>query len=282
MEVNTMTIDIGLSTWSLHRHMGPMKQQIITDIGERHEWTENYPEDVSLIDFAGFVRKEYGLTRLELIQMSFPSAEATYLERLRSAVETAGATVENVPIDVGDICEPDPNRRASYIREIEKWMDAAAAIGSRAVRVNTGPARHGSDALALAVESCRRLVNHAENLGLNVLIENHGGISNDPEMLTQLIKAVGSERMGACPDFGGFEEAIRYDALEQIMPLAKLVHAKSYAFDDNGEETTIDYGRCMQIVKSSGFKGVLSIEYEGEGDQFQGIRKTQELISRHL
>jgi sugar phosphate isomerase/epimerase len=277
-----MTIDIGLSTWSLHRHMGSMRRQISTDSGEKHEWTMDYPEDVSLIDFAGFVRKEYGLTRLELIQMLFPSTEPTYLERLHGAVEAAGAVVENVPIDVGDICEPDPEKRAAHIREIEMWMDVAAAIGSRAVRVNTGPARESSDALALAVKSCRHLVRRAEKLGLNLLIENHGGISSDPEMLTQLIKAVSSERMGACPDFGGFAEVVRYDALEKIMPLAKLVHAKSYAFDEKGEETTIDYARCMQLVKSSGFSGVLSIEYEGEGDQFEGIRKTKELIIRHL
>jgi sugar phosphate isomerase/epimerase len=282
MEVRIMTIEIGLSTWSLRRHMGPMKQQLVTDLGEKHEWAMDYPEEVSLIDFAGFVRREYDLTSLELIQMSFPSTEPAYLERLRAAIEAAGATVENVPIDVGDICEPDPERRAAYIGEIKKWMDTAAAIGSRAVRVNTGPEREGSDALALAVESCRHLVDHAEKLGLSVLIENHGGISDDPEMLARLIEDVSTEWMGACPDFGGFEEAVRYEGLEKLMPLAKLVHAKSYAFDESGEETTIDYARCMKIIKSIGFSGVLSIEYEGEEDQFEGIRKTKELITRYL
>ena len=222
-----MAIEIGLSTWSLRRHMGPMKQQIVTDLGEKHEWTLDYPDEVSLVDFAGFVGREYGLTSLELIHMSFPSTESAYLERLRAAVEAAGATVENVPIDVGDICEPDPEKRATYIREIKMWMVAAAAIGSRAIRVNTGPAREGSDALALAVESCTHLVDHAGNLGLSVLIENHGGISDDPEMLTRLIEDVSTERMGACPDFGGFEESVRYEGLEKLMPLAKLVHAKS-------------------------------------------------------
>ncbi len=277
-----MTIEIGLSTWSLHRHMGPIKRQVVTDTGEKHEWTEEYPEDVSLLDFAGFARKEYGLTHLELIQMSFPSTEASYLKKLRSAVEAAEAVIENVPIDVGDICELAPERRAEHVRNIKSWMDVAAAIGSRAVRVNTGPSREGSDALALAVESCKRLAEHADKLGLNVLIENHGGISSDPQLLKQLIESVSTERMGACPDFGGFDEAIRYDGLQKIMPLAKLVHAKSYAFDEHGEETAIDYARCMQIVKNSGFSGVLSIEYEGDGNASEGIKKTKELILRHL
>lgn len=277
-----MAIEIGLSTWSLRRHMGPMKQELVTDLGDRHEWTMDYPEDVSLVEFAAFAQRECGISHLELTQTSFPSTEPAYLERLRAAVEAAGATVENVPIDVGDVCEPDPDRRAEHIRAIKTWMDAAAAVGSRAVRVNTGPERKGSDALALAIESYGRLVDHAEKLGMRVLIENHGGISDNPEMMARLIEEVSVDRLGACPDFGNFDEAVRYEGLEKLMPLAKLVHAKSYAFDESGEETTIDYARCMRIIKASGFSGVLSIEYEGEEDQFEGIRKTKELINRYL
>ncbi len=277
-----MPIEIGLSTWSLRRHMGSMKQQVVTYAGEKHEWTMEYPEDVSLVGFAGFAKNRYGISHVELTQISFPSTEPSYLEDLRSAVEAEGSIIQNVPIDVGNICEPDAKMREESIAEIKGWMDAAAAIGSRAVRVNTGPSREGSDPLPLAVESYRRLVDYAEKLDLFMLIENHGGISADADAIVEMISAVSNERFGACPDFGNFAPSVRYDALEKIMPFAKLVHAKSYNFGENGEETSIDYGRCMDIIRRSGFEGVLSIEYEGEDDQFEGIGKTKELILKHL
>lgn len=277
-----MSIEIGLSTWSLRFHMGPLQQDVVTDLGEKHEWTIDYPEDVSLIEFAGVAGKEFSLSQLELTQISFPSTDPSYLEELRSAVEAEGATIQNVPIDVGNICEPDATARANDMIEIKKWMDVAAEIGSHAVRVNTGEQHEGSDALALAVESYKDLVEYAEELGLFVLIENHGGFSADPDMIAKIIESVSSERLFACPDFGGFDDAIVYEGLEKLMPFAKLVHAKSYSFDENGEETRFDYKRCMEIIKRSGFDGVLSIEYEGEDDQYEGIRKTKELILRYL
>jgi sugar phosphate isomerase/epimerase len=277
-----MAIEMALSTWSLRRHMGPMKQQVVTDLGETHEWTTDYPEDVSLIDFALFARSEYAISRLELTQVAFPSTEPSYLEELRKSAEAQGATIQNIPIDVGHICEPDAKLRNEHISEIKGWMDAAAAIGSLAVRVNTGPEREGSDALSLAVESYALLTEYAEGLGLDVLIENHGGLSANPDMMIKIIESVSSDRLGACPDFGNFDESVRYEALEKLMPFAKLVHAKSYAFDERGEETQIDYARCMEIIKRSGFDGPLSIEFEGDGDQYEGIRKTKELISRYL
>ena len=277
-----MSIEIGLSTWSLNRHMGPVKEEMVTDLGEKHEWTMHYPEDVSLVGFAGFAKKEYAISHLELTQMCFPSTEPSYLEELKNATEAEGAIIENIPIDVGYICEPDAGIRAEHIREIKKWIDVAATVGSRAVRVNTGPAHEGTDALSLAIESYAHLTEYAGGLGMDVLIENHGGVSNDPDMIARIIDAVGNERLGACPDFGGFDNAVLYQALEKIMPFAKVVHAKSYSFDEEGEETRIDYKRCLEIIKRSGFDGVMSIEYEGEADQYKGVRKTKELIIKHL
>lgn len=277
-----MPIEIGLSTWSLNHHMGPVKLEAVTELGEKHEWTMDYPEDVSLVGFAGFAKKEYAISHLELTQMCFPSTEPSYLEQLKNAAEAEGSIIQNIPIDVGYICEPDANIRNEHIREIRKWMDVAAAVGSRAVRVNTGPEHEGSDALSLAIESYKHLTEYAGELGMDVLIENHGGVSHDPDMIAKIIDAVSSERLGACPDFGGFDNAVLYQALEKIMPFAKVVHAKSYSFDEEGEEMRIDYRRCLEIIKRSGFDGVLSIEYEGEEDQYEGVRKTKELILRYL
>jgi sugar phosphate isomerase/epimerase len=262
--------------------MGPVKQEAVTDVGEKHEWTMDYPQDISLVGFADFAKKEYAISHLELTQMCFPSTDPSYLEELKNAAEAEGATIQNIPIDVGYICEPDENIRSGHIREIKKWIDVAAAVGSRAVRVNTGPEHEGSDALSLAIESYRHLTEYAGELGMDVLIENHGGVSHDPDMVVRIIDAVSNERFGACPDFGGFDDAVLYQALERIMPFAKVVHAKSYSFDEEGEETRIDYGRCLDIIKASGFDGVMSIEYEGEDDQYEGVRKTKELILKYL
>jgi sugar phosphate isomerase/epimerase len=100
--------------------------------------------------------------------------------------------------------------------------------------------------------------------------------------VVEIIHQVESPRIGTCPDFGNFTEAQdRYEGLQILAPDAKHVHAKSYHFNDDGEETTIDFARCLKILREVSYEGAISVEFEGEGDQQVGSRKTRELISHH-
>jgi hypothetical protein len=77
------------------------------------------------------------------------------------------------------------------------------------------------------------------------------------------------------------EEYDRYQGVEELMPFAKAVSAKSYDFDAAGNETTIDFQRMVRIVKKSGYKGFLGIEYEGSRlSEAEGIKATKKLLER--
>jgi sugar phosphate isomerase/epimerase len=140
------------------------------------------------------------------------------------------------------------------------------------------------------------LTSYAAKVGINVIVENHGGLSSDGKWLAGVIKEVNMPSCGTLPDFGNFclknvqddtghwscvEEYDRYQGVEELMPFAKAVSAKSYDFDASGNETTIDFQRMIGIVKKAGYKGYLGIEYEGNRlPEYEGIKATKELLER--
>lgn len=109
---------------------------------------------------------------------------------------------------------------------------------------------------------------------------HHGGPSADPDNIVRIVKAVGSDNFSTCPDFGNFASHIRYEGLAKISSYALLAHAKTYKFDERGEETSIDIKKCVDILKKAGFQGYLSIEYEGEDDEYEGVKKTIALLKK--
>jgi sugar phosphate isomerase/epimerase len=137
--------------------------------------------------------------------------------------------------------------------------------------------------IARAADALRRLLPAAESLARSLAIENHWGISARPQNITRLVKELNSSHLGTCPDIGNFPRDVdTYDGLRLLAPRARVAHAKSIDFDENGEERTIDYGRCLGILRDSGFDGPWTVEYLGGGDEVEGCRRTRELIRRHL
>ncbi len=114
-----------------------------------------------------------------------------------------------------------------------------------------------------------------------MIVENHWGNSSDPDWLLPVIKEVNKPNCGVLPDFGNFDKADRYVAVEKMMPYAKGVSAKSHDFDVSGNETGIDYVKMLEIVKRSGYNSYIGIEYEGERlSEEDGIKATIKLIQR--
>jgi len=277
-----MSYTLAVSTWSFHKHMGALHATELDEHGQhrfiaRHE----FPQDITLLDFPGFARERYGLRAVELCQMHFLASDKAYLDDLRGRIAEAGSQVVNVPIDVGNISEPDPKVRRHDLENIKKWMEAAAYIGSPCARVNSGRQPEGQEDIGLTIASYSELAEHAGKLGITLLLENHGGLSADPNNIIKLVEGVGSERFRLCPDFGNFDESIRYRALEMMFPYAVMTHAKTFEFDAQGREVRYDLDRCMKMLAASGYRGPLSIEFEGPGDQYEGVAKSVELLSRY-
>ena len=117
---------------------------------------------------------------------------------------------------------------------------------------------------------------------LNVIVENHGGLSSNGKWLRSVIQKVDLPNCGTLPDFGNFPpETDRYEAVEMLMPYAKAVSAKSYDFNDTGDETQIDYYKMMKIVLDAGYHGYVGIEYEGNRlSENDGILATKRLLEK--
>ena len=144
-----------------------------------------------------------------------------------------------------------------------------------------------TEARALAADGLRQLCEVADPYGLNVIVENHGGLSSNGAWLSGVMKQAAHPRVGTLPDFGNFrikdgEEYDRYTGTAELMPFARGVSAKSYDFDEKtGDEVRMDYRRLLKIVLDADYHGRVGIEYEGSKlSEPEGIRATKRLLEK--
>ncbi|MBZ0257987.1 TIM barrel protein [bacterium] len=207
-----------------------------------------------------------GATGLELVNQFFASPMETYLNQLKKAANDEGIKILLIMCDgEGSMYSPEFRERKQAVINHRKWLDIAAVLGCHSIRCNAG---HGNvpaeEAMKCAADSFYELSQYAKQYGLNVIIENHGGISSDAKWLTGLMKMVGEDNFGTLPDFGNFPpDYDKYMAVEMMMPYAKAVSAKCHEFGPDGKEVNIDYARMMQIVFNAGYHGYVGVEYEG-------------------
>lgn len=256
-------MQLAVSSWSLRSH-----------IDNTPPWLGGPKADDAfpVREFPRYVKDTFGVGAVEICEMHVPRPDARSLDPIREGLASSGVRLVNMPIDLGDISQPDATKREHDLKLIEFWLDVAACLGSPAARVNSG-----SGDLDTAIESYRRLAAYGEKVGVRLVLENHGGLSGDLGNLERML-AEGGPNFGSCPDFGNFPEEQRYDGLALMAPRAVIAHAKTYDFGPNGAFTDFDFGRCLRIVKDAGYDDYLSVEFEGRGPQPQGVRQTIDLI----
>ena len=231
--------------------------------------------NVPINDFPKYAKETFGLDAVEICQFHILRNDSIGLQALKDAIAAAGVSLVSMPIDRGHISQPDERKREYDLRIIELWLDAAAFLGAPIARVNSGDGD-----LQTAIASYTRLTAYGKKVGVQVVMENHGGLSARPDSNAALLDAVPA--LGTAPDWGNFSEAERYDFLAQMAPRAAIVHAKTLDFDPDGQMTKFDIARCAQIVKSSGYSGPYSVEFEGHGDQIDGVRRSIQLLRELL
>lgn len=258
---------ISLAGWSLHRRF--------------------YRQDdaqLKMLDFPRLAREEFGIGAVELNSPFFASRDEAYLKELKSVADGEGVRLLNIAIDSeGDLCAEDPRTRALAVSNHARWFIVAATLGCDCIRANTGG--YGRpitpELLDLCTDSFRRLAGIGEVYGVAIVIENHGGISANPDNVVHIMESV-KENIGTMPDFGNVAAEIRYEAMEKMAPYAKAVHAKMHEFDEYGQEKHIDIGRCVKILKDTGYDGFFGIEYEGGGDDHEGVLKAKALLEKYV
>lgn len=231
-----------------------------------------------------------GITMLDPTYPMMPLHDAAKRKAFLQSVKDAGCTIRTVMVGKeGDLAAPDTEARKQAVESHKKWFDIVKEMGAIAFRANTGgpTEHHTAEDVKRSAESFVQLATWAEEAGISVMIENHGGISGDPDAVVEIIKASGG-RVRTAPDFGNFGPSIRYEGLAKLMPYAIAVHAKLFEFDAQGEEVRFDLPRCMQIVKDAKWSGPMSIEFEGPvgaagqcADEWDGIGKSKALLKRY-
>ncbi len=257
------------------------------------EWSLNrmlFDNEMTNLDFPVFARKEFDIDVVEYVNQFWmdKAEDSAYLAQLKRRCEDNGVQSGLIMCDrEGNLGDPDAALRGTAVENHYKWVTAAAYLGCHSVRVNAASAGTWEEQAALAADGLARLGEFAAQHGLNVIVENHGGLSSNGKWLSEVIAKVGRDNCGTLPDFGNFsitrdEVYDRYTGVQELMPFAKGVSAKSYGFDAAGNETTIDYRRMMKIVLDAGYRGYVGVEWEGRepASQPEGIRLTKALLER--
>lgn len=261
--------DISLAQWSFHKAL--------------------FADEMDNLDFASTAQNEFGITAVEYVNQFFKdkAGDKSYLAEMKKRSDDAG--VRNVLImcdGEGALGDADSEKREEAVENHYKWVEAAKYLGCHSIRVNAQSSGSYEEQMQRAADGLRSLTEFADQHDINVIVENHGGLSSNAEWLVGVMKQVDHPRCGTLPDFGNFnisqnESYDRYKGTSQLMPYAKGVSAKSYAFDSDGNETTIDFEKMLQIVKDAGYTGYIGIEYEGSNlSETEGIRATKQLLEK--
>ena len=264
---NSKSFKISLAEWSLHRSLRSGK--------------------MDHLDFYSVAKNEFNISAVEYVNSFFfdKAKNQSYLNEMKTRADDLGVKSLLIMCDnEGNLGDPDQNKRTQSIENHYKWAEAAKFLGCHSIRVNARSEGSYDNQIELAADGLRRLTEFGDSLGINTIVENHGGLSSNGKWLAAVMKKVDHPRVGTLPDFGNFriegdEWYDRYQGMEELMPYAKAVSAKSHEFDDNGNEIHSDYYKMMGIVFKSNYHGYVGIEYEGnKHSEMDGIRLTRDLL----
>jgi sugar phosphate isomerase/epimerase len=269
--------NISLAQWSLHRAL------------EKGE--------LKPVDFPMRAKNEFGISAVEYVNEFYKSEleKPAFWKTLKK--QTDGEGIENLLIMVdgeGELGAPGEKERTQAVVQHRRWLEAAQMLGCHSIRVNAFGKGDRKALSAALVDGLGALAEAGSDAGINILIENHGLHTSDAEFITGIVQQVNNPRLGTLPDFGnwclnrewgGTKDGVCSDSydpvkgLQEMLPFAKGVSAKSYDFSSDGQETRLPYKTLLQKVKDSGFTGYIGIEYEGDRlSEAEGIRATKALI----
>lgn len=291
-DLSLLTAGIGLSNTvlgNLEKIMPAAKPYFEISLAEFSFASELFSGKMTNLDFAARAKKEFGISTVEYVAMFFNNkhTDPAYLADLKKRAEDVGVTNHLIMVDGANISDLDDSKRKAAVESHYAWVDAAKYLGCRSIRVNLGilemPGTAADEAKA-SVDGYGRLLEYGDKAGINIIVENHIGRSCNAQWLVGIMKEVNHPRAGVLPDFGNFcinrtkpvtqdiagymatkclETYDVYKGVEELMPYAKGVSAKTHKFNAAGDEADLDFKRLFSIIKKSGFKGYVGIEYEG-------------------
>ena len=268
-QAEKLPFHISLAEWSLHRSL--------------------FAGDIDHLDFARIAKQELDIDAVEYVNQFFmeKAKDKGYLNDIKRRCDDHGVKSLLIMCDnEGRIGDPEKTARKQAVENHYKWVEAARFLGCHAIRVNAYSEGTFEEQQQHVADGLRGLCEYADDFNIDVLVENHGGLSSNGKWLVGLMKMVDHIRVGTLPDFGNFQLSEdewydRYLGVKELMPFAKAVSAKTGEFDAHGNDIRTDYERMMKIVLASGYRGYVGIEYEGpQLPEMEGIRATKRLLEK--
>ena len=238
------------------------------------------------MDYPALAEKELGITHIEYWNRPFGGKHTDKKFVGELAKRTTGEGMTNVLILVDAKKQLDSateKDRLLAIDEHKGWVDCAQQLGCSAIRVNCRSGGDRDENIKNAAHGLGALCDYAKDTDVKIVIEPHGGNSQDPDWLLAAMKEIDHSGAGLLPDFNNFGKYDRYDGVQKCLPFAPAVCAKALHFDDKGNETNTDFYRMLKLVYESDYSGVITIEFEGHDiDPIKGSLKTKNLINKAL
>ncbi len=290
------SIRISLGQWSLHRALFGEETLAFSrtvpwpDFLNRvkNEPTAMLSGPLDPLDFPLVARQRFDINAVEYSNTFYFGVVNDQNKLAELKRRSDGEGVRNLLLlcdQEGALGDPDPKARARAVENHFKWAEMAALLECSAIRVNAVSEGEPEEQIKLIADGLHQLNQYTSRLGLDMLVENLRGISSDAEWLARLLRHVSNDEIGALIDFGNFAHAPNqpfdpYRGTEILAPFARGVSAKTLAFDDSGNEASLDYGKLLGILGAAGYSGYYGIEYEGDSlPEDEGIRKSKALLT---
>ena len=256
--------DISLAAWSINRSFFVAKK-----------WKN--------LDLPRICREEFSINGLEFVNQFFENPVMGHLNQLKRNANEHGVTLVLIMVDgEGDMAAREKKERIQAAIAHRKWVDTAHYLGCHAIRCNMGGPRQDwkedKDLVSRAAESFNHLLEYAKGADLNVVIENHGGASSNPDVLVSVMKAVNNPNFGTLPDFGNINPGDDHaEVIRRIVPYAKGVSVKS-SWAPDGTHPGWDLEKLIKICQDAGYHGFWGIE-SGFGRVGRGAPQAQEQLT---
>ena len=204
----------------------------------------------------------------------FKSTDPAYLNDLRRLAYRSGVPFSGAACG-SSMVQASAEKRREVLEDIKKWVDVTDSLGASHLRVFGGKLPHGAtvkQGTDWVVETMKPAADYAGKKGITLGIEDHAGVTQSADVCLEIMHRVDSPYAGINLDITHFIPTGSEDPYAQIkacIPYATNTHIRDQ-FDDG---TPIDMDRVWRMFQDSGYKGYMSVEYEGKEDPMTGVPK---------
>ena len=214
---------------------------------------------------------DIGMDGVELTQYYFPEETADYLHHIKREALVRGLDVSGTAVG-GNFSDADEGKRRAQIEHVKDWIVKSEMLGAPVMRVFAGAAPDGVER-SVAEQWVRDGLAECAEVGaahgVVLALENHLGLTGDAEETLALIEPLDSPWVGINLDFGNFTGDI-YEQYRLCAPRTVTTHAKATVAQGD-EREQVDYRRVVRIMRESGYRGYISIEYEEREEPVAGV-----------